>query len=801
MAQCDFEGKQFKQAQEDVQNATRTHLSALRNAAKRDSIMAEIEKNGGIKNASETLRSILHGSNKLGRDNIESSWHGRANQWQAVLDNQLFKLGLKKAAYSGSMDGDIAKEWWNINNGQSAGKGPAGKVADLYAKVLDSIRDRQNAAGAYIGDALNYVTRTTYDPAKMRQAAGANKSADEAFDMWWTKTEPRLSEKNFQSVQVKPGQTIADARKAVAREVYDSLVTGVHLKVGGEADTGFVHPDYAGTSDVAKQISAHRELLWKDADAWHGNMKDFGMYPTLHSSVMMSIDRGARSLAMLEKLGDNPGANLNMLIRRVQETYRPDIDAVKKFGDQAQGLRNVMGRLDGSLNIPESMGFAKGAQAIRTWENISDLGGIGLTHFTSIWPTVTSELAHHGVNRLEGIGNMIKSLIPGPIEQGHKDILADLGAYADGPMRHTQNALGDDTIPGRISSIAGRFMDFTGIHYVFDRTKAGVRDMLSHNLARNLDKSFDEIDPHISQMLGKYGITAEDWKIMQSAENLPTWNGRKYLTPSSIGNQQIADKLLSYYSDASAHAVVSPGVRERALLLGSTRPGSGWGEVGRFLTQFKMWPVAAMHQILEREIYTSLSKQEAAWNLGMLVAIGVPAGYMRMSINDLALGHPLRDPTKPETLLAAAAQSGGLGIMGDFLFGETSRMGGGLVSTLGGPVVGDADALIHIFNEWKQGKAGWPDLAHFAVGKIPFANLIYLKGALDYLLFYHLYSAASPNWWERTNRRLEKEQGRAMTGYTPGGGVPWGVPGIYLKNDQGESSGIFGNGKLESQIH
>lgn len=801
MAQCELEGKNFKKAQQDAQDATRAHLSALRNAVKRDDIMAQIEKNGGISNALETLRSVLHGSNKLGRENIESSWHGRSNQWQAVLDNELFKAGLKKAAYSGQMDADVAKEWWNINNGKSASKSPAGTVANLYAKVLDSIRDRQNAAGAYIGDALNYVTRTTYDPVKMRQAAGANKSAEEAFNSWWQKTEPRLSDKNFQGIQVKAGQTINDARREVAREIYDSLVTGIHLKVGGEADTGFVHPDYAGTSDIAAQVSANRELLWKDADAWHGNMKDFGQYPNLNASVMMSIDRGARSLAMMERLGDNPGANLNMLIRRVEETYRGDVDAVGKFRDKAQGLRNVMGRLDGSLNIPADMGLAKGANALRTWESISDLGGVGMTHFASIWPTVTSELAQHGVNRLEGLGSIVRALTTGMGAEERRDILADLGAYADGPMRHTQSVIGDDSIPGRISAIASRFMDFTGIHFVFDRTKAGVRDMLSHNLARNVTKSFDELDPHISQMLGKYGITAEDWKIIQATKDLPTWNGRQYLTPSSVGDQTISDKLLSYYTDAAAHAVVSPGVRERALLLGSTRPGTGWGEMARFLTQFKMWPVAAMHQILERDIFMSLSKKEAAWNLGMLFAIGIPAGYLRMSVNDEVMGHPLRDPTDPKTLLAAAAQSGGLGILGDFLFGETSRMGGGLVSTVGGPIVGDADSLIHIFNEWKEGKAGWPDLAHFAVRHIPFANLIYLKGALDYLMWYHLYEAASPGWWERTNRRLQKEQGRTMTGYVPGGGVPWGVPGIYLQNKTGESSGAFGSKQLDQQMH
>jgi len=114
------------------------------------------------------------------------------------------------------------------------------------------------------------------------------------------------------------------------------------------------------------------------------------------------------------------------------------------------------------------------------------------------------------------------------------------------------------------------------------------------------------------------------------------------------------------------------------------------------------------------------------------------------------------------------------------------------VSTLAGPVAGDADALVRVFEGWKQGKMGWPDLVHFATRHVPFANLVYLKGALDYMLFYHLYEAASPGWWERTNNRLRHEQGRTMIGFTPGGGVPWGVPPLYLENKRGQTFGLFG---------
>jgi hypothetical protein len=141
-----------------------------------------------------------------------------------------------------------------------------------------------------------------------------------------------------------------------------------------------------------------------------------------------------------------------------------------------------------------------------------------------------------------------------------------------------------------------------------------------------------------------------------------------------------------------------------------------------------------------------------------------------------------------------------LGIYGDFLFGEANRMGSGLIGTVAGPGGSLLDRVLQMKNRFiedlhtNSGKAWqhlWPDLAHLVVGQVPFASLIYLKGALDYMLWYHIYEAASPGWWGRTNRRLEKERGRTMTGYVPGGRVPFGVPGIYLKQGN-QSTGLFG---------
>jgi hypothetical protein len=354
------------------------------------------------------------------------------------------------------------------------------------------------------------------------------------------------------------------------------------------------------------------------------------------------------------------------------------------------------------------------------------------------------------------------------------------------------------------------------------------------SLGRQSGLEFSKLEEHQSAILQRYGIGPKEWDLIRGAENPLMIDGNKMITARDVMTLpdakiepllrerwlitegmdadatanaikkyrwELSDNLLMYLNDAAERGTVTPGVRERAMILRGSRPGDPLWMLARTVGQFKMWPLAAYNQILGREIAYSLSRGEMWGNLGILVALSTAGGAMRMAVNDMISGRPQHDYSNPMTLLAALGQGGGLGIYGDFLFGETNRMGGGLASTVAGPVVGDADRLLQLYNRFrndlKENHADkalqhmWPDLAHFAIGHIPFANLVYLRSALDYMLWYHVYEAASPGWWERTNKRLQKEQGRTMVGYTPGGGVPTGLPGLYLHAPGGRSYGLL----------
>jgi hypothetical protein len=166
-------------------------------------------------------------------------------------------------------------------------------------------------------------------------------------------------------------------------------------------------------------------------------------------------------------------------------------------------------------------------------------------------------------------------------------------------------------------------------------------------------------------------------------------------------------------------------------------------------------------------------------------------GYIRMTARDLAYGDQPRTPKNTGDAFklagAAIAQGGGLGLLGDYLFGEINRLGAG-ASSAGGPIGTDVGRLYEIYNRTMRNIGDdkhspgdvWPELARFGLGHIPFANLFYTKAAFDYLVAYHMFEAMKPGWYRRTNELMKKQQGRTMIGYRPGASIPYVPPQLSL---------------------
>lgn len=603
---------------------------------------------------------------------------------------------------------------------------------------------------------------------------------------------------------------------------WHAMVTGERKASPGMDLSGI----YEGGLNIAKKVSEDRLFYFKSGSDWQAVMQKYGAARTMYENFMLSANQTARQYSIMRFWGPSARANA----QRVFDDYiakNRDVDpdgvvALRKSLDSRGGFWQQFGRMDGSLNIPVHEEYASLFQGVRMYYDTTMLGGVGLTHFMSLPATLSSAIRYMGGSRLEGLGTLARALYSGRSAAEASDLAAELGVYGNAVSRPYLTDWKDMDWPGRLSYLHSKYLDATGVHYFLDNAQRAMRELAAHTLARESDRGAWGENAKLTKALSRYGIDEGQWGMLKSLARSTDEDGHGFITPADargadaglveqylrdqgkIGEkatpEQIAaqvaswqrdfgDRLGMFYQDMSDMSTVTSGVRESALMKGDSRPGGSLlSEAMGTFWMFKSWPIAAFNQMFMREIYQAIDGRDMAFGIGGIVASTMIGGYLRMVVRAYADGKPVPNPADPATVLAAIAQGGGFGIMGDLAFGEVNRSGGDALSSMAGPAFSDMSALMkagsvqellkgfsHYKQQMDQGKieSVWPSLATWAKNHVPGNNLIYLKGAIDYLMWYHVLDALKPGWWERANQQMIKERGSPMAGYMPGAGVPW----------------------------
>ena len=146
--------------------------------------------------------------------------------------------------------------------------------------------------------------------------------------------------------------------------------------------------------------------------------------------------------------------------------------------------------------------------------------------------------------------------------------------------------------------------------------------------------------------------------------------------------------------------------------------------------------------------------------LAHLIAMTTLFGFGAMTIKALLAGKTPRDPSDPATWVAAMVQGGGLGIYGDFLFGEASRMGDQFLVTLAGPTFGSMNSIYKMYLAAREGKDFRASAFRTLYSHIPGNNLFYTKAAMDRLVVWEIMETINPGSTQRAKRKMAKETGQ-----------------------------------------
>ncbi len=650
---------------------------------------------------------------------------------------------------------DVGREMEALPTGKRAtGNDEAFHVAQVFDKYKEIILGELNKRGADRRRLPSHVWKQDHDAVLMMKAG---------FEKWKNDILPELDmDKTFGPVGAR-----ANADE-VLEKIYNNRTSGVR----GTAinDSPAVRP-----SNLANKLSERRVLHFKDFEANYRYEQKYSRR-SLAESVIHRLESDVEDMATLERMGPNPDAMHGEMIDRIagQLRRRGDTKARKKIVRLENQYKAVTGK-DRIVGDPNLADFGNWFRAIEQW---SKLGASTISSFNDLF-TSAANLNYNGVGFLTSYGDMFKGLQLRP--KGEKQaILRALGNYAEGVNSQIAGRFtASDGIPGASAKITNTFYKVNLLNFWTDMNKNAHSLALSGFLADQMPHKYGDIHAKLKDQLFRYGIGEKEWGNMQAAINdLPELNGEKFLTPDSIeglprfkGRDEIAQSLRTFYVNEADYAVPTPGAKERAFSLRGTQPGTVYGEIARSMWQFKMFPLTIMTKVWPR-----LAHQGVPGYIHLAMG-SILFGFASMTAKDLLKGREVRDVANPKTWISAALQGGGAGILGDVIFNDFNQFGRSFPEVVMGPTAGTVGDFLKVFSSISrlEGREAGAKFFRAAMNNMPFANLFYLRAAVDYFGTYLLQESVNPGYLRRMERRMEENNGQGFM-VNPSSIIPRGGP-------------------------
>lgn len=741
------------------------------------------------------------------------------------LVSKLAKDDLLKIAGSKELDKEIWAAMWELGQKSPDPKvlealpKEAVQIAQHFGDHTEMARVNANEAGADISKHAGYTIKQSHDSVKISKAGGIDipTGSEKHFEAW----------KGFIDNKMDWAKTLQDVPPTevdkVLRSMFEQFSNGYHMTFGegGKAN------GLSGVGNIGKKMSHERVLHFKDAASEFEYHKKFGSGDSLMEGVLTGLDRSARDTAIMRKFGPNAEANLRSMVGNVMEKFtaenKGDLAKAtqKEFEKQMKTMWPV---ITGEINVPGNHMFAQVSGMVRGMEQLSKLGAAVLNGFGDI-PGYASTMNYMGKRSaggmfdgvLEGFkssfGNMTTKYGP-----EHQQLASELGIMIDNVIGSITNRHSSDLdVPGRLSQGLKTFFKYTGLTRWQDGERFGSVSATAHRHAFFSNLEFGKLEKGLQEFFGQHGIKSNDWDVIRKAEQFTDSSGRSYLTPERIkdvpdsvigqaleakGRKVTKGNITSYknelttsyrrmFNDVANMATSEPTMANRAVMLQGTQPGTPMGEVARHFGLFKSFSVSTIQKHTARELYGynadkvsfaramadifSGKNNQGAAGLAQLMVYGTILGYASMSSKQIAKGKMPRLPegntpselagSTLKIMTASMLQGGAMGIYGDFLFGEKSRLGQDSLTTFLGPTWGTATETKQLFDTVKSGDLPkGSQVMDYTLNHTPGLssayNMFYSKAALDYLFVYRLKEYMHPGYLKRMENKVKSDTGQ-----------------------------------------
>jgi hypothetical protein len=686
---------------------------------------------------------------------VDSITGALVNSYAGGMIADLKKAGLltKFNNMKGDFERQVANVLGDLNLKTPVGVAEASADAKAMGKILFKYQraalQRENQAGSYIMLKEGRVVRASHDQRRLVKVGP---------DEWKNYIRGKL---DYEKMGIAPERI-----EGFLDSAYEAITTGIRK----EGDRTEISRAFKGPGNLAKKESAAGVFTFKSANDWYDYDQKFGK-ASLRESFMQDIQSASRATALMEVLGTNPEAMVERVQKRLMEKYRGDPKKLKRIKREAAAITfdGALAEVTGDVNIGSHTPLARYLHFYRSIQTMAKLGGAWISALSDV-AFIASNRIYQGRSLLDAWGDGFTAVFKGMNKGEMRDFADRLGVGIEGQLGDFMSRFNAaDDVPGQTAKMMSLFFKLNLLQPWTESNKRGVTLMIANDLGREASKSYAKLPDDLRRILGTYGIDQKGWEAARKgAKKGP--DGRMYLVPGEIPDVKMRENMFALLVSEADNSVPSPGARERAIIRRGYRPGTFAGEGIRFLTQFKSFGVTALTKSVGRHMYgygaKSMREQlqrGVGANMGIVNSIvgTTVLGYYVMQLKEVAKGREMRPPS-PETFIAAAMQGGGLGIYGDFLFGEANRYGGGTLQTIAGPGIGTASEVIDLLQRTRGVVAGGDedlrgDAIRLLKGNTPFANLFYTQQAMNYLVWYQLQETVNPGYLRRMERRIERE--------------------------------------------
>lgn len=638
---------------------------AIREVALRNTIDARADLNRNMRGfieAGEThsmalIRTLERASNTVAHERVQAHNSFSVALDAAGVDKYFSKLSRSKDKTASI---NILREIENVENG---GKKPvtsspeAFKVAEIFKTIHDSYRYRGFQTGLRTRNLKRHFLEQYWNPNQLRESGDAAAFVNDMA--------PRID------VEATFGAPVSDGTvRNFLKDFYEARVNGQEDLIRVEERDLFSQrkTDYRRMFDNREIILRSEEDTLHVIDQYGGGSVTWGMINALTQSATRS--------SMSEVYGVNP---MNMKDFLIEQLFRDAPQSEKNKVMNPGVLAVVRGNIDdiisaAGVDVEYNLGNMSLVKISSTLRNLTRGVLLEAVLISSI-PDVAvrrraaTRVMQSGLSR-DIRRNFRQSMrnIPDEIREQASRAISTASAYSIGEQMAMFAGHGTSA---KLANMSVNFANFVfkygGMNAWTSHNKKAAYVFANTFYANTLSLPFENMNVHSKGALLRAGITAQDWKALKKfVVPDPTTNSRFFHTEEIARvDPKLASKVNTLLLEFADEAVITPGVREKAIL-GQTKKITGTGSfLHSFAGTLLGYPVTFMTKAVGRELAAGGMKGLAG--LGILAASTTVAGGISQIASEVSKGR-MPDPTdSPGAALDFVASAFGRGAGGAFV--------------------------------------------------------------------------------------------------------------------------------------